>query len=287
MTIIEDMNPELLETLRTIITESGLDAHVDAIIAQALPAVRLILGTPSSGLIGESRVGGVPDLPVGMAWPRNAAGEAYSFILQVNLADVPAFVGNPLPAKGLLYFFVGLDEPGSDVDHHVLILDDDNLTPVIQPDESEFANERYMAMPARKLSLELFADLPRWATSDHDALTEDMDGDEQDAYGYGDLSSREAYEVGQLLGHTATIGQDTREDAFVVREINPAWLYDYQERAKLEMTRAAHWRNLLRVHSIDELNMTIWDAGFFNVLVKDTDLERLDFSKLYVAVETS
>lgn len=280
------MNPELLEALRQRIREHDLEAHEEAIIAQALPAVRLTLGSPSSGAVGESRVGGVPDLPVGMAWPRNAAGEAYSFVLQINLADVPALAESPLPAKGLLHFFVGLDEPASDVDHLVLILDNEDLAAAVQPDEAEFANDAYIGMPAHKLILEPFADVPRWATKDYEALTFDVMTEDENS-GYDAIAKRKPREIGQLLGHVATVGQDTREDAFVVREVNPEFLYDYVEQAKLDMTQATRWRNLLRVDSIDELELMIWDAGFFNVLIKDIDFERLNFSRLYVAVETS
>ena len=280
------MKPELLEALRQRILENNLEVHEDAIIAQALPAMRLILGAPSSGAVGESRVGGVPDLPLGTVWPRNPEGEAYSFVLQLSLTDVPPFAGNPLPDEGLLYFFVGLDEPASDVDHLVLILDSEQLKPAIQPDEAEFANDAYIAMPAHKLTFELFADMPRWATRDYEALTFDVMTEDENS-SYDALAKRKPREIGQLLGYVATVGQDTREDAFVVREVNPKFLYDYAEQAKLDMTLAKRWRNLLRVDSIDELELMIWDAGFFNVLVKDADLERLNFSKLYVAVETS
>ncbi len=279
------MNPALLEALRATIHDFGLGAYTDAIIAKALPAVRLNLAGRSSGAVGESRIGGVPDLPAGMVWPHNTDG-ALSFIAQINLGDVPRFEGNPLPSSGMLYFFIGLDEPASDVDHLVLLhTGDGTLEPAVKPGADEFAGENHHDLEPHRLSLELFADVPRWATGDYDALTEHMNEDEQNDF--GDLGSRNTGEVGQLLGHVSSIGHDTREDAFVVREVNPAWLYDYRERAKLDMTRAAHWTNLLRVDSTREVGLSIWDAGFFNVLVKDSDLGRLDFTKLYVAIETS
>ena len=281
------MNPTLLEDLRAAILEMGLEAHADAILNRALPAVRLKLGAPSSGQTGESRIGGAPDLPVGMAWPCNADGEALTFILQLNLAQLPAFDENPFPALGMLYFFVGLDAPASDVEHRVFLqAGAASLEPATAPPLEEFANEdNYYDLSPHTIEFELFADIPRWATADYDAMTQGMT--EDGVNDYGDLSATESDEIGQLLGYVATIGHDTREDAFVVREVNPAFLYDYTQRAKLDMTQARRWRNLLRVYSVRELDLTIWDAGFFNVLVLDADLERLDFSKLYVAVETS
>jgi uncharacterized protein YwqG len=279
------MPPELLESLRETIQEFGLEAHADAILARVKPAVRLGLGARSSLELGESRIGGVPDLPVGMAWPRNTSGEALTFILQLRLADVPPFSGNPFPETGMLYFFIGLDEPAWDVEHRVILNDATNLERAMSPAEDEFANDTHNDLAPHRLTMDLFADVPRWATSDYDALIEDMTDDEADAL--SDLGSRESDEVAQLLGHVATIGHDTREDAFVVREVNAKFLFDYQERAKLDMTRAQGWHNLLRVYSSLELELNIWDAGFFNVLVREDDLERLNFENLYVAVETS
>ena len=41
--------------------------------------------------IGASRIGGLPDLPPGVAWPEGK-GKAFSFLAQVNLLEVSRFV---------------------------------------------------------------------------------------------------------------------------------------------------------------------------------------------------
>ena len=55
---------------------------------------------------GASRLGGVPDVPAGFAWPRGANGEALAFLAQLRLEDVrPADPTGLLPGSGWLVFF--------------------------------------------------------------------------------------------------------------------------------------------------------------------------------------
>jgi hypothetical protein len=114
-------------------------AVVEALVAKALPSIRLVPqpGSAESLPLGRCRIGGAPDLPEGMPWPRrsDAAGESpdeweadlnspLQFILQVNLADVAPFdVAGVLPRAGLLSFFFHWDEhtdPGDEVAYIVL-----------------------------------------------------------------------------------------------------------------------------------------------------------------------
>jgi uncharacterized protein YwqG len=95
------------------------DAVVKAVVAKLLPSIRLVPYAVKDELpLGASRIGGCPDLPKGMSWPRrsDAAGEdpkdwegfnnPLQFILQVDLAEVAPFdVVKALPKKGLLSFF--------------------------------------------------------------------------------------------------------------------------------------------------------------------------------------
>ena len=93
--------------------------------------------------------------------------------------------------------------------------------------------------------------------------------------------------VARLLGYAAGIGSDPREDAYVVREVNPDWLYEYGKRATLDMSQAHHWQHLLTIYSVLEIDLCIWDAGYLQVLIKDSDLTTLNFGRIYMAVESS
>ena len=93
--------------------------------------------------------------------------------------------------------------------------------------------------------------------------------------------------AGVLFGHVASIAQDTREDAVVVREFNPKWLYDYKRREALPLEeRAERWQSLLRLESVGAVNLNFWDAGFLSVLVPDDALAAFDLGRCYAAIET-
>jgi uncharacterized protein YwqG len=55
---------------------------------------------------GRTKIGGRPDLPEGLQWPRFADGKPLAFLAQINLAELPAGVKLArLPKSGILYFF--------------------------------------------------------------------------------------------------------------------------------------------------------------------------------------
>ena len=91
------------EQLRLLIQTHGLAAFEAAILARSRPAIYLHLGTAGAGKLGQSRLGGTPDLPPSIAWPQNPRLNKYRcFLLQINLAELPTFAGSPLPQRGLL-----------------------------------------------------------------------------------------------------------------------------------------------------------------------------------------
>lgn len=75
------------------------------------------LGRPALHLVscggvtsGVSRLGGVPDLPAGLPWPR-WRGAPLAFLGQIALADVPRPAPIPrLPDSGCLYFFYDAEQ---------------------------------------------------------------------------------------------------------------------------------------------------------------------------------
>ena len=82
------------------------------------PAVELLFRPtdPASIPLGASKAAGDPDLPVDMDWPVAAAGPAV-FLLQIRLSEVHAIPGREqLPARGMLWFFLGETARGKPVD---------------------------------------------------------------------------------------------------------------------------------------------------------------------------
>ncbi len=60
--------------------------------------------------LGASKFGGAPDVPAGFEWP-TWKGKSLGFCAQINLQEIVPFdVGNQLPDRGILLFFMALDE---------------------------------------------------------------------------------------------------------------------------------------------------------------------------------
>ena len=104
----------LVETgdLRTYLKATSIKDLSGDIVKQAQPSIRLIPQKKRSTdlKVGTSKLGGSPDLPIGVDWPLNdqsSPARPLSFVAQLNLADLPqegAKLG--LPASGILCFFV-------------------------------------------------------------------------------------------------------------------------------------------------------------------------------------
>ena len=57
----------------------------------------------------QSDLGGSPQLPAGIEWPRASDGTALHFLAAIDCAELPK-TNAPLPASGLLLFFARIDE---------------------------------------------------------------------------------------------------------------------------------------------------------------------------------
>ena len=103
---LHDLPPQF-EPLRSLLTTNSL------------PYIKITeeaVGNLNSDLTGDplelwqSKIGGHPYLPKGTSYPVDReTGEMMMFLMQVNCADLPQVDGLPLPQRGILQFYVGLD----------------------------------------------------------------------------------------------------------------------------------------------------------------------------------
>jgi uncharacterized protein YwqG len=283
-----------LEPLISLIKEHGLEEHQQIILVTVKPAVAINLATQAQGKVGQSRVGGYPNLPNSISWPINTKyNRPLCFILQINLAELPTFSENPLPAKGMLYLF--LDESEDYAQQLILYQGDEPLQTVQLPEDTTFITDWYDDLTVHTLEFSLFADIPRWATNDFEGLSKHLFGEDGDAedllnsLGHSLLDDAAPKNIGKLLGHVSGIGHDPREDALVVREVNPDWLYNYNalRNNNVDLSKAVAWQNLLELHSEDEINIMFGDAGYLQILIHENDLKKQDVSRVYVNLESS
>jgi len=149
--------------LREFILKYNLLDAGQIILDSALECWALILSEPEDFIaIGNCRIGGDPDLPPSLAWPRTSDGLFLNFIMQINLAELPPIADNLLPEHGMLYFFVESDESSTDVVSRMLFYDGEMslLSRVASPDYDRLAHEYYVDLEPHKLVPLVIVDLP-------------------------------------------------------------------------------------------------------------------------------
>lgn len=60
--------------------------------------------------LGQSKLGGLPDLPAGVKWPKSKKKKSLSFLCQLNLSESDQTMEWHLPKSGMLYFFYDAKE---------------------------------------------------------------------------------------------------------------------------------------------------------------------------------
>ena len=125
---IEELRGRVAMACREVAQSDTPGEIVEATIRTLLLSIRLIPTHPEyeeDRSLGRTRVGGLPDLPVGAEWPRFSSrsldrpanwwrsenwekcdGRPYSFLGQINLSEVAPFdIDGALPDSGLLSCF--------------------------------------------------------------------------------------------------------------------------------------------------------------------------------------
>lgn len=125
---IERRRRSVVDVCKALGSQATPTQIVEATIYQIRPSVRLILDLTrdaNTAPLGTTRIGGLPDLPEGIEWPRVAGardersgdwwtnaqwekicGHPYSFLAQINFSEVKPFdIEGMLPDSGLLSIF--------------------------------------------------------------------------------------------------------------------------------------------------------------------------------------
>lgn len=274
------------EKLRSLIKEHKLSDFQSEIIANARPAVYISLDEAEQGEIGRSRIGGTPDLPPSIPWPNEPNWGYRCFLLQINFAELPKFESSPFPDTGMLYLFV--NEGESDADQVIFYNGEESLQATVAPDADEMLTDWYDEVVVHTLKLEAGLDIPHWSSDAFEEMESLLGGSNENSDRLDELSrALSKGSVGRLLGYDEGIGQDVKENAYVVREHNSKWLYDYEQRKQIDMTGARKWRNLLLLYSNWEIELVFGDSGYLEVLVHADDLKSMDLSRAYVTLESS
>jgi uncharacterized protein YwqG len=266
------MDVSFLELLNSKITEYQLEEYRTQIVDNALECFIAECTEPNNySEIGNSRFGGLPDLPDDLAWPI-FKDEHLIFQGQINLRDIQS-IDARLPRKGIIYLFLGDNEQSYDVQTEILYCPDESkarkgkLPEDYNPmyEDEDYFESPYRVKFTRQLSLpgygnDLLETMGLW----------DEDSDELiDQYLNMVNSLRNTdTDSHQIFGHIHYLNEDPRKYAS----------------EKFDQTE---WIFLLQLGWDKKVGFNFWDAGNLIFLIEKQSLLAGNFTSIFSCIETT
>lgn len=285
-----DSNDNALRTegdVKDLFYKNGLSIHWDFFKSYLKPEI-LIFPKPSNELelkVGESKIGGQPDLPKNIEWFTEDNGKHLSFIAQVNLVEIAGLDNSQqLPPQGILYFFYSAEQEAwgfdvKDKDKFKVFYYEGSIEELKRIDFPKNLIEHARYKPC-KLTFKASVSLPNW---EHDYVFDRLNS--QERHKYTDITEELDVKANKLLGHSDNIQEPMELECELVT--NGLYTGDpkgYNDpRAKeLEKNKDA-WTLLLQVDSNYEESGMMWgDAGMLYFWIKKDDLKNKKFDKSWL-----
>lgn len=274
-----------MEQLKQEMLERGLAGHFEALAPYAKNAVYMELEEEDCGL-GDSKMGGKPDLPAGMEWPRTESGVALTFITQINFAEVHPFdLDGRLPERGMLWFFYDCSDEGmpwgfnpKDADGWKVVYGEN-----AELESAEAPEDLEVTFTEARISFESRVDLPSYDSD----LCADVELPEEEEDDYFDWQEEREGSCNKLLGHSDNIQDGMElECEFVTSGIYCGDPSGYEKAKALGLDKnAARWNLLMQVESNEDLGMMWGDMGRLYLWINDEDLKERRFDKTWLILQ--
>lgn len=272
------------DRLAELIQQAGVGRLQDRLAEQAARSIRMHRQPADRRLEpGASRLGGVPDLPAGVAWPRRDVAETpLAFLAQINLAETAsADLEKLLPSSGMLYFFADPEEPWgfkpADRDHWQVIYAEQ--VPAAGPTEPPEDLAAENIFHASALAFEAEWTLPPYESPMVEALG--LTTEETDAYfeASGDGT------IHRLLGHPQQIqGFLPYEVAMAEQGLFHSSAWDSEE-GRAARERHREWLLLLQIDSDWDHGMLWGDVGRLYFYMRKEDLAARRFDRVWLTMQ--
>lgn len=254
--------------------------------------------------IGQSKIGGKPDLPININWVTETnivasenlilvnqsqaiTGKSLSFIAQINLSEVASFdKENLLPSSGILYFFYSAEQeiwgfdPKDKDKFKVIYWNGDFL----ELRRKEYPNDlpKYSCFKACAVKIEPEFSLPSY--------------EHQIYQGFSDkeleIFWKEIYiddNINKILGYADEIQNSMElECELVTNGIYCGDVLEYNDpKIKKFELNAKEWLLLLQIDSNEENGMMWGDCGRIYFWIKRCDLLEKKFDKSWLCLQCS
>jgi uncharacterized protein YwqG len=296
-----------LEEFKNKLGLNGLGKYFDKLQPLIRNTIRLYQSEVDEDriAIGQTNIGGRPDLPTEINWvtetntveksgikflifkskKQETITKSLSFIAQINLTEVsPIDKENLLPKTGLLYFFYSAEQEAWGYDYK-----DQNKFKVIywngdfaELKRRDFPSDlpEYSCYKPCSVALKSEVSLPSF---DHE-IYEDFAPEEDDIF-WGKINDDE--NINKLLGYSDNIQNAMElECELVTNGIYYGNSSGYNDpRAKMLEPNAKNWRLLLQIDSNDENGMMWGDVGRIYFWIKKDDLLNKEFDKSWIILQ--
>lgn len=221
----------------------------------------------------HSKLGGTPDLPVGMEWPTSVEGPM-GFLVQIDLAAARASGGPDwLPVSGTLYAFH--DERWGFADQVRVIYAPDGARAPVEP---PFWLKKEWRYPERRVGFVQRQSIPStdWLAVDPAAVDlRDVEWDDIDALRQPPEGQDRSHRLGgypdEIQGDQMAVSSE-----YAIRGLECS----YRDPVPPDILEAsAAWRLLLQIDSDERLKMSWGDSGMIYVFVREQDARASDFSQ--------
>jgi len=275
------------EQVRELITSVGLEHRASEIMAMLQPSIAIhTLPTDDSKiLVGQSKFGGMPDLPSTVAWP-DYQGHPLAFVAQINLSEIIQYDHDQrLPSSGWLYFFFDANRYYDDElwkNHgkgsYQVIYDDGDISRLKRAAELGNLDLKYIACTLTFSEVLTLPDLYSyqvetilgWTYENHREHDQDIDA----YYKLLELLIGDSSIDNRIFGYPNVIQGDVMVEAEAAAH-NLSWTEcSYEQRGNEIKT----WQLLLQVDSDDHAKMMWGDVGrlYYCIQAKDLSEKRFD-----------
>jgi uncharacterized protein YwqG len=239
--------------------------------------------------VGASKLGGLPDLPAGTAWPE-WQGVPQSFIAQIRLDDAhPYDTQRLLPASGMLWFFYDAkqqtygDQPSDKGGWSVLFSDNvqNKLSRATAPNALP-ASSRFHACSIRFASEITVSQQPELDISHFDwTQAEQQQYEKLLSTLYSQQEMAEPHN--RMLGFADTIQDDMRSQCQLVSH----GITDSSDPRAQDLLKTANdWLLLLQVDSDEQANMRWGDTGMLYYWITSQNLQAKHFDSTWLVLQS-
>jgi len=276
-----DWQAKRTEAVRLAVEAGFSAADAEALAAACRPALRLVPAPGSDVGPGESKIGGVPDLPPDADWPSGQFGPM-TLCGQLRLSDTRDLTGVDgwAPQESLACFFADLDPDSAEVAGGRVM--------VVQLDVAERREAPVDLAPAYVFMEEARLDLvpvltPPMSFDRGPDLEHDLDADNWKAWDrfYASLGCGEPTITAghhQLLGHPWQVG-----------DLDPVWMGGVRLASPDEDPEAdeSPFRLLAQFTNDNAANVEIADGGAIYFVGRSTDFAAGSFDDVVAFMESN